>query len=55
MLSRHEPNFSTFPDGQSALGLALARSRPIAGTRRSTKRYLNMDLLRQGEIEMQTV
>jgi transposase-like protein len=35
-----------FPDGNSALNLAAARSRHIAGTRWSTKRYLNMDLLR---------
>ena len=36
-----------FPDGQSALNLAAARLRHIAGTRWSAKRYLNMDLLRQ--------
>jgi transposase-like protein len=35
-----------FPDGNSALNLAAARLRYIAGTRWSTKRYLNMDLLR---------
>ena len=36
-----------FPDGQSALNLAAARLRHIAGTRWSAKRYLNMNLLRQ--------
>jgi len=36
-----------FPDGNSALNLAAARLRHIAGTRRSTKRYLNVELLRQ--------
>ena len=36
-----------FPDGQSALNLAAARLRHIAGTRWSTKRYMNMDLLKQ--------
>jgi putative transposase len=36
-----------FPDGQSALNLAAARLRHIAGTRWSTKRYLNMALLTQ--------
>jgi transposase-like protein len=41
-----------FPDGQSALRLASARPRHIAGTRWSTKRYLNMQL--QRGIEMQT-
>jgi transposase-like protein len=35
-----------FPNGNSALNLAAARLRHIAGTRWSTKRYLNMDLLR---------
>jgi putative transposase len=36
-----------FPDGNSALNLAAARLRHIAGTRCSTKRYLNIELLRQ--------
>ena len=36
-----------FPDGNSALNLAAARLRHIAGTRWSTKRYLNMELLKQ--------
>jgi putative transposase len=36
-----------FPDGNSALNLAAARLRHIAGRRWSTKRYLNMQLLRQ--------
>jgi transposase-like protein len=36
-----------FPDGNSAINLAAARLRHIAGTRWSTKRYLNMKLLRQ--------
>jgi len=35
-----------FPDGQSALNLAAARLRHIAGTEWSSKRYLAMDLLR---------
>jgi len=43
-----------FPDGQSALSLAAARLRHIAGTRWSTKRYLNMQLLKQRDVEMQT-
>jgi transposase-like protein len=41
-----------FPDGQSSLSLASARLKHIAGTRWSTKRYLNMQL--QRGIEMQT-
>jgi transposase-like protein len=36
-----------FPDGNSALNLAAARLRHIAGTRWSTKRYLNMNLREQ--------
>jgi hypothetical protein len=36
-----------FPDGNSAINLAAARLCHIAGTRWSTKRYLNMELLRQ--------
>jgi transposase-like protein len=43
-----------FPDGNSALNLATARLRHIAGTRWSTKRYLNMGLLKQGALTMQT-
>jgi len=36
-----------FPDGNSAINLAAARLRHIAGTRWSTKQYLNIELLRQ--------
>jgi putative transposase len=43
-----------FPDGNSALNLAAARLRHIAGTRRSTKRYLNMDLLEQRHLTVQS-
>ncbi|OEJ63612.1 IS256 family transposase [Magnetovibrio blakemorei] len=39
-----------FPDGESALNLAAARLRHIAGTKWSTKRYLNMKLLREKEM-----
>ena len=39
-----------FPDGKSALNLAAARLRHIAGTKWSTKRYMNMDLLKQQRI-----
>lgn len=42
-----------FPDGQSALNLAAARLRHIAGTKWSTKRYLNMNLLRHTPINTQ--
>ena len=36
----------TLPDGKSALMLAAARLRHIAGTQWGTKRYLRMNLLR---------
>ena len=39
-----------FPDGKSALNLAAARLRHIAGTKWSAKRYMNMDLLKQQRI-----
>ena len=36
-----------FPDGESARNLAAARLRHIAGSRWSTKRYLDMQPLQQ--------
>jgi putative transposase len=39
-----------FPDGQSALMLAAARLRYIAGTKWGTRRYLDMDRLRREEV-----
>ena len=36
-----------FPDAKSCLNLAAARLRHIAGTKWSTKRYMNMHLLTQ--------
>ena len=36
-----------FPDGESALNLAAARLRHVAGSQWSTRRYLNMDLLKE--------
>jgi transposase-like protein len=43
-----------FPDGQSALNLAAARLRHIAGSEWSTKRYLSMDLLKDQQIRSTT-
>ena len=40
----------SFPDGQSALNLAAARLRHIAGTDWSTKRYLNIELLKDQQM-----
>lgn len=42
-----------FPDGHSALMLCAARLRHIAGTQWGTKRYLNIDLLREQELNQQ--
>jgi transposase-like protein len=39
-----------FPDGQSALNLAAARLRHIAGTAWSTKRHLNIELLKDKQM-----
>jgi transposase-like protein len=39
-----------FPDGQSALNLAAARLRHIAGSEWSTKRYLSMDFLKDHQM-----
>lgn len=43
-----------FPDGQSALKLCAARLRHIAGTAWGTRRYLNMEALKQHEVEQQS-
>ena len=45
----------SFPDGNSALMLATARLRHIAGTRWSTRRYLDMNHLYEQEREPETV
>ncbi len=42
-----------FPDGHSALMLCAARLRHIAGSKWGQKRYLNMDLLKEQELEQQ--
>jgi len=42
----------SFPDGRSALMLVAARLRHVAGTRWGTRRYLNMDRLREEEKEV---
>ena len=42
-----------FPDGKSALMLAAARLRYIAGSKWGTRRYMNMELLKELETEQQ--
>jgi len=41
-----------FPDGQSAVMLAAARLRHVAGSTWSSKKYLNMDVLKDFEMEL---
>jgi len=41
-----------FPDGQSALMLVAARLRHVAGTKWGTRRYMNMERLKEQEIEI---
>ncbi len=41
----------SFPDGESALNLAAARLRHIAGTHWSTRRYLDLQPLGQAALE----
>lgn len=43
-----------FPDGHSALNLAAARLRHVAGSKWSTKRYLSMELLKDHTMETVT-
>ena len=42
-----------FPDGKSALMLVAARLRHVAGTRWGTRRYMDMERLREQEQEEQ--
>ena len=41
----------SFPDGESAVMLAAARLRHVAGTRWGSKRYMDMSRLEEVEIE----
>jgi putative transposase len=49
--TQERPLQPSFPDGHSALMLCAARLRHIAGTQWGTKRYLNIDLLKEQELE----
>jgi putative transposase len=49
-ISRRGCVVGAFPGGQSALNLASARLRHIAGTAWSTKRYLNIELLKDQQM-----
>lgn len=41
-----------FPDGQSALMLVAARLRHVAGTKWGTRRYMNMERLKEQQLEI---
>ena len=41
-----------FPDGQSALMLVAARLRHMAGTKWASRRYMNMDRLKELHLEI---
>jgi putative transposase len=49
-IRRHTRVVGAFPDDQWALSLAAARLRHIAGTSWSTKRYLNIELLKNQQM-----
>jgi putative transposase len=44
-----------FPDGQSALMLAAARLRHVAGTKWGSKRYLDMKLIEADQVDLEEV
>src|SRR5271156_3196018 len=50
-ISRRTRVVGNFPDGQSAVMLVAARLRHIAGTKWGTRRYLDMDRLREAKQE----
>ena len=50
-LKRRTRAIGAFPDGQSALMLVCARLRHVVASEWGTKRYMNMDHLREMEIE----
>ena len=50
-IRRHSRVVGCFPDGNSALMLAAARLRYVAGTKWGTRRYMNMDRLKELDME----
>lgn len=51
-IKRRTRAIGAFPDGNSALMLVCARLRHVAGTDWGTKRYMNMDYLREMDTEL---
>lgn len=53
-IKRRTRAIGAFPDGQSALMLVCARLRHVAGTQWGTKRYMNMEHLKEMDIQNQS-
>ncbi|WP_394523286.1 IS256 family transposase [Lacrimispora sp. JR3] len=53
-IKRRTRAIGTFPDGQSALMLVCARLRHVAGTQWGTKRYMNMEHLKELDLQNQS-
>lgn len=53
-IKRRTRAIGAFPDGQSALMLVCARLRHIAGTQWGAKRYMNMDHLKEMDIQKES-
>ncbi|MGC6173820.1 IS256 family transposase [Lacrimispora sp. 38-1] len=53
-IKRRTRAIGAFPDGQSALMLVCARLRHVAGTQWGTKRYMNMEHLKELDIQNQS-
>jgi transposase-like protein len=53
-IKRRTRAIGAFPDGQSALMLVCARLRHVAGTQWGTKRYMNMEHLKEMDLQNQS-
>ena len=53
-IKRRTRAIGAFPDGQSALMLVCARLRHVAGTQWGTKRYMNMEHLKELDIQKES-
>jgi len=53
-IKRRTRAIGAFPDGQSALMLVCARLRHVAGTQWGTKRYMNMEHLKELDLQNQS-
>nr|WP_324293298.1 transposase [Lacrimispora defluvii] len=53
-IKRRTRAIGAFPDGQSALMLVCTRLRHVAGTQWGTKRYMNMEHLKELDLQNQS-